>query len=495
MLLIGGSFLLTAAFCTLAVVLHPYQHEYREGAPLTVVKALLEGKNPYSLEVEPATSYLYGILYPLLNYPISRAWGPTLVPARVMSWLYVLATVVLVFLFAYRRGAGWGIAALAASLFAFTDPAKCIAQPVDLGILLCVASILVPHWGRFSRWSLLASILCVIAGFFAKPYFLIGIVYTAAHLFLFRSKAAALRYGMSALTLWALSLYLVSRLLPTYLNDCVFVLYSATNNVPQHAMNQLKEYLGRNLWLVAAVLGLVLMSLARVRWRNVGLDLFKPRLPLITGFGTNLYFELSALIAWLVFMYKLGGNTGGGGGTYLNHLLSPLLVLVVADKLDAFPGWVAAKLVVVASLLVFLVQASRFQFDQVENLRGYRGKIAALERALAAKRQVLNSSNTASMMVEQNKPVYDSGLSIYFMDGESKYSQCLVYGSAIHDRNQAYLMDIQTKVESKAFDAVLLSLYDQWKIPSSLSSHYVRKATYPYPSILGDYPVEFWERK
>jgi hypothetical protein len=495
MLLIGGSFLLIAAYCTLTVVAYPYQHEYREGAPLLPVKALLERKNPYSLEVEPASTYVYGILYPLLNYPISRALGVTLVHARVMSWLYLLATVVLVLLVAHRRGAGWGTAALAASLLPVTDPVKCLAQPVDLGILLCVASIVVPHWGRFARWSLLASILFSIAGFFAKPYFLIGTVYTAAYLCLFRSKAGALRYGMVALTLWALSLYLASRLLPTYLNDCLFMHYNVATDDPQHAMHQLKDYSGRNLWLLVAVLGLVLMSLARIRWRDLGLDLLRPGRPLITGVGMNLNFEVSALIALLVFMYKLGGHTGGGGGTYLNHLLSPLLVLVVADKLDAFPGWVAVKSAVVASLLVFLVQASRAQYEPVKRLRDNRRQIAALERALAPKRHVLNSSNTASLMIGQHKPVYDSGLSIYFASGESRYSQALVYGSAIGDRHQAYLKDIQTKVESGAFDAVLVSAYDQWKIPSSLSSHYVRKAIYPYPTLLDNLPVEFWERQ
>ena len=133
LLVLAIGFLAYAATGIFAYVTHPYQHEFREGAPVVVVKTMLRGENPYSLAQQATATYVYGILYPLLNYPLSRVFGATIVSARIMSWLYVWAAALLIFRFAYRRNRSLAMAAFCTVPFFFTEPFKAGAQPNDLG--------------------------------------------------------------------------------------------------------------------------------------------------------------------------------------------------------------------------------------------------------------------------------------------------------------------------------------------------------------------------
>lgn len=489
---IAGAFLLVHVALTLRVVLYTYQHEYREAAPMVVVRAFLDGKNPYSLQMQPAYTYVYGFLYPLLNTPISKAFGLTLVNARIMSWLYSMAAAFLVFRFSRKTIGSVALAGLLAVAFLFADPERATAQPEDLGLLLLVGSMLIPLCARFSPLSLSLGVLLSILGFYTKPYYLIGIGYTAAGLFVFRSKGRAIVYFASAVTVLALSALLIHSIFPAYLNDCFFHHQNVATYSWAHLVGQLKGYCTRNVFLLAIAVGLGVVSLRGVRDRHLGLSLLDPRRPLVTGVRLNWYFEVSALVIFGLWVWKLGGHLGGGRGTYLNRMLSPVLVLMVANRLGRRPGLFWSKCAAVCCLLAFLAFACRDQYALIRRLDGYRQQIVALESVLADKQNVLNSPNTVSILLEQGKPVYESGHSVYFISGDSRYARRYIYGNAIAEANRSYLQDVAQKVQSKFFDAVLVPSLEPWSIPVVLSSYYRQTKTYHYPALWGDLPVDVW---
>ena len=493
LLVVAIGFLIYTTTGTFAIVTYPYQHEFREGAPVVVVKAMLNGQNPYSLALQASTTYVYGILYPLLNYPISRLFGATLLDARIMSWLYMWATALLIFQFAFRQSRSVGTAAFCTVPFFFTEPYKASAQPNDLGVLLLVATLLIVYQKDFSPLALVLSAVFSVLGFYAKAFFMVGIVYVAGYLFVFRSKRTAVYYFAMAMGLWVASLLLVHRLWPAYLNDCLFHHMGVANYTRLHVHEQLDAYRERNVYLVLAVLGLVVAALRQIRYRRVRIDVLHPDQPLLNGVRVNLYFELSALLIFFIFFYKIGGHSGSWGGVYLNLLLSPVLILLVAEKFDSFttPRWLAY--VAAALLVAFMVKNGKLQHEGTQRLPEYAKQIALLEHAMASKRLVMNSEFTASIAVAQNREIFESGQSQYFITGNNRYSK-FVYGDAITEANDRYLQDIKQKIERKYFDLVLAAT--AWNLPpSSLSANYEKRNVYAYPGLLDGGGVEFWERK
>jgi hypothetical protein len=476
------------------IITHPYQHEYREAASLVVVRALLDGKNPYAMSLQPAFAYVYGILYPLLNYPISKLLGLHIVHARIMSCVYVWLTALLIFQFSYKRNRSIATAAFCTVPFFFTEFPKTTALPSDLGILLLVSSILVAYQGGFSPWSLVLSVLFSVLGFYTKPYFLVGILYIAVYLFLFESKRKGLTYFALALAAWVLSLRLIHSLLPAYLNNCLFHHINIASFFQEHVNRQLKEYSAANLALVLVALGLCVAACRRTRPGRLRLDLWHLRPPLINGVRTRLYFEVSIVTMLLLFYFKLGGHPGAWGATYLIHLVSPLLVLMVTEKFGSrlTPNWL--KCVTVLALVGFMLSGAKRQSEQARQVRDFIPHIARIERAIAPMRNVLNAPFTVSIVLDQGKQIYESGQSEYFITGaRDKYSKCLVYGTSIQEVHERYLLDLKRMIEAKYFDLVTAS--DGWQLPASLGTYYDKRAVLTYPGLLDSGPIELWERR
>jgi hypothetical protein len=139
-----------------------------------------------------------------------------------------------------------------------------------------------------------------------------------------------------------------------------------------------------------------------------------------------------------------------------------------------------------------MVKNGKLQHEGTQRLPEYAKEITLLERAMAGRPQVMNSEFTASIAVAQNREIYESGQSEYFITGNNKYSK-FVYQDAIADANQRYLQEIRRKVESKYFDVILAAT--AWNLPGSFGTYYEKKRVYAYPGLLDGGGVEFWERK
>src|SRR4051812_8085724 len=62
----------------------PYPNTYREGALMTTTEALVRGKNPYALALQPQYTNVYGIVYPLFVWPWAKLFGISMVVHRIV---------------------------------------------------------------------------------------------------------------------------------------------------------------------------------------------------------------------------------------------------------------------------------------------------------------------------------------------------------------------------------------------------------------------------
>jgi len=67
-----------------------------------------------------------------------------------------------------------------------------------------------------------------------------------------------------------------------------------------------------------------------------------------------------------------------------------------------------------------MVKNGKLQREGTQRLPEYARQISQLERAMASKRQVMNSEFTASIAVAQDRQIYESGHSEYFITGQQQ---------------------------------------------------------------------------
>jgi len=62
-----------------------YPLEYREFGVIFSTDLLLQGYNPYSIDLQPVAMNAYGIIYNMLVLPLAQVWGSTPFAHRVVS--------------------------------------------------------------------------------------------------------------------------------------------------------------------------------------------------------------------------------------------------------------------------------------------------------------------------------------------------------------------------------------------------------------------------
>src|ERR1035437_620686 len=78
------------------IILYPYPQEFREGHLMSTTKLLIDGINPYSLEVYPNYYNSYGILYNLVVFPFAYLFGCSLEIHRAVSALFIFSSLGLI---------------------------------------------------------------------------------------------------------------------------------------------------------------------------------------------------------------------------------------------------------------------------------------------------------------------------------------------------------------------------------------------------------------
>jgi hypothetical protein len=151
----------------------PAPLEYRENVVILTTDLLLHGKNPYILENQPVYVNVFGLGYNWVTASVMRLVGSTdqFVAHRAVSIICALACSLALFMTLRRDGVGW-LLCLAGSitwLFHLCVGLAPTARPDALGLLLFLASVLVPYYAHFSARSVAASTVLGICAFLTKP--------------------------------------------------------------------------------------------------------------------------------------------------------------------------------------------------------------------------------------------------------------------------------------------------------------------------------------
>ncbi|MFB2934889.1 hypothetical protein ACE1B6_06385 [Aerosakkonemataceae cyanobacterium BLCC-F154] len=447
------------------MIFYPFQLEYREAAPLTNTILLLKGGNPYDIANQPENTNVYGILYPLFVYPFAKLWGATIPVHRAISTFFIFAATGLIFWVMRSLKVSLILSIVAAIVFYWHQilSATFFVKPDSMGLFLFLASLVVAWKHKYSWLSLLASIILGLLGFIAKPYFVLSIPYLCLYLFLFHSKKKGIYYGFLSFLATGFTFGILNGLFATYFDNNFFGYLNQrlAGSGLNYAFYQSKTYIFENLSIVVILVafGYILVKNTILNWHRFRVkeaiaqkfNLSKFNQPLIK-LDVDL-FTFCLLISLVLFYLKLGQHTGNWLA-YLYHLVSPFLIIIafrLANKLDV--NSIILLLAIIALNLFFIYPQPLFKgqdnYQQWQNLRVL----------ISQHENVLNSPAIASILLEQDKKVYDSGQSEYFILGQKRkiFNIELPTDNKIKQRVKDYKQEIASSIQNQEFDLVVLT--------------------------------------
>jgi len=480
------------------LVTFPYPLAYREGAVLFTTDLLLKGKNPYSLQNMPTAMNVYGINCHFFVYPFAKLWGATFVVHRAVSAVFLILSCILFFQILRRHQVNviYSLSAvliLYASLLYRQTP---LARPDCLGFFLFLLSMFIPWLQKYSTRSLLISVVLGVAGFYTKAYYVLSIPYLAAYLFLFVSKKKAIFYGSLSALLLILTAFITNEIFETYFVNTFFNHVNvATNDINQLRL-QLALFLIYNsglvlLFVVYSALSVFdrttedsreslrfVTALEKLIKRINVPDYDKPFLD--TAFPLSLY---ALILSFGLFYFKLGRHNGSMM-TYAYQLITPFFLLFTYSLLNSpLKNLRSAKLINNYGYVLFMpciLLSLYLLWSSAFSLKDSREWLSMedwrhIEKITRSHENILNSPVIVSILMEQNKAVYDAGQIEYF-----KYSHCppgwldgfLLSNTAISERWQEYENFVRQAVQQQAFDAVMVTPWERAPYPEGLQEYY-----------------------
>ena len=445
------------------IILWPYQLEYREGASQTYTQAILEGKKLFSLESEPLYNNNYGILYNIIVAPLALIFGNTLQIHRIVSIFFIFLSSSLI-VGVLQKEKVHLLFALAGGLLFWTTQLYSvipIARPDSFGTLVFLCAIFLPWFFNYSTITLVTSVLLGCLAFLVKPYFVICIPYITLYLFLFISKRKGVQYAVISTVLLCAMIVSVNSITETYFYDVVYINSQAPTDNIRYSLNQLGkfslDYSGIIILAVALLCMRFYPNISNLGKRNAISSL---RLNSLTDLSQPLFsvrlnlavfcFSLSLLLIY----FKLGRHMGANM-TYLFELMSPFLIVMI------FPLF---KENYIPDLLIIpFIMINLFHFMDVNVLSCWKNSDMSnwrmVETYIHQGSQILNSPAITSILINQNKPVVDSGQSEYFYYPPlpEKIFYFLPSPDELSKRRHEYKTSIIDAVTDEEFDYVILT--------------------------------------
>lgn len=452
------------------LVIFPYSAMLREGAMMTSTDALVKGLNPYAMALQPQYVNEYGIIYPLLVWPLAKIFGTTILIHRIVTAISILISCLLIFLVLVRMRIPillniWAILMLYSSLLYPGTSTPCI-DPAATGMFLFLVTIFVPWFCRYSYKSLIISMLCGILAFYTKPYLVLGIPIIGSYLFLFVSKEKGLFYTFLWLLLTLLSVILVNQTLPAYFDNCFFV--SANMGPSWESMDrlylQIHLYTGLHQWVLLLMAVFILgftfefflrnpidriLKNIRQFFLNIRINAFKE--PLIKlNFPLVVYAGLCSAFV----LYMSLGRHGGAMLWYFFQLLSPFFLITAVWLFSRHLLWpIWCVLFLILTLHTMTIDQGDKWFDK--DLLGW----PQLSQLVSQHQHILNTPLIAPLLIEQHKEVYDNGQAEYFLSGgQRNYWMKGVFkeDQQVYLQQMIFFTNIKLMVENKEYDLILL---------------------------------------
>ena len=441
--------------------LYPYQHGIREGATPSLIHLFDHDQPVFSYETLPVYFYSYGFVYPFLGYLFSI--GSYLVSLRILTLLFAFFCSFLLSWTIYRTSgqAIWSLIFIPIFFWVVIIHSSG-ALPTTTGQFFYLACLIFPIVFK-SRLSLILSAIFGLLAFHTKTYFVLAPAMVGLYLFLFRSKKTGLLYSSGFLGIFILSFPLVIYFFPAYYDSIYFTHIGTTYpSFPQHRFKQLEDFFFSNRYIlqgfisIACIGTLIFLWKWIIKWGIKSLEISYSRKwirdfkkPVIDFDKPAMAFSLFGLLAFLAFYFRLGLHTGAGQASYLNHISYPffLLLLPIAMNSGIQFRLIIQLFIALQLSLLWIPSSPKKNFNYLENQMG------EIENLILSKGEVLNSPSVASIIVNNNLPLYENGQSLYFRD-------CAVKGnpnrSKIDSINSEFVNRVREKIERKEFDLIML---------------------------------------
>lgn len=492
---------------------HPYQLEYREGAGLVTAQDFIQDKNPFSIILQPQHTYTYGFLYPYIVSLIANVYENTLFVHRVFTYLFISATCLIVFFVLLRKKVNFVLAFSALVLLhqsIVNATYTAVARPEGLGMFLMTLGIIIPWRYNYSWSSLITSIVFGILAFLTKQYYILSIPVIALYLFLFISKEKSVKYSIISVISLLFVVLTLDHFFPMYINNTFFMHVNISGYLYSHMKDQLAVYAEINLYLILIILMSLFISVKEYLSARQGETVSKVisnikknfhyntntkiygKEPMIKS-ETDFLFLFTLLVVLFVFMINLGGNKGNSDAVYLFQLASPYLILVTILLLDSVKNKLfkslACLLLVVTLNLEFNIQ----RHDYAEFASCFR----KVEDVIKVSRNPLNSPENVSIMISQNKPVYNSGLTEFFHLARNTFRKSSGSSQVINNRLSEFRKEVNEKIRKKEFDVILLTenYFSYFIDPEMLKQNYNFKDKICAKMIYQNWNTEVWVPK
>ena len=489
---------------------HPYQIEYREGGALNATQLFLENRNPFSITEQPQNTYVYGFLYPLAVKPFAKAFGNTLFVHRSFVYFFICATCMLVFYVLIRKKVNFvfSFAAMIILHQSIINAANTpLARPDGLGIFLFTLAIIIPWRWKFSNSSLAASIIISILGYLAKPYYFLAVPIIALYLFLFISRRKSVIYSVMSAIIFIAVITVTTLIFPMYINNTLIAHINDSAYIYNNVKDQIAEYTEINVYVLLILLLSVInisrnflkkhysetvahiAEVIKSKYKtNSGWKFLKDEPKIVCGY--DLLFAFSLLFVLILFIIKLGGHPGNYHAAYLFHLASPFLILVTFQLLNKTAGKLFNSL---AALIIIITMNVEFESPRYEFER-YANCFEQMDVLVKNSRNVLNSPENVSIMIRENKPVYNSGLSEYFSTRYAKTDVAIESSGLVNERTEKFHKELDDKIARKEFDLIFMTknYYNYFVNEGLLKQNYVLKETICAPFIYHVLEVEAW---
>ncbi len=450
------------------VVSFPYSNTLREGALVATTSLLAHGINPYSMEVQPQYTNIYGIVYPAIVWPFASLWGQTLPVHRAVTGLFIFACCFVMFGVLAQKKVPFLVNAsvvlmLYASLLYPGTSTPCV-DPAATALLFMLLTIFIPYFLRYSYQSLVLSALFGILAFYTKLYLVLGLPIMASYLFLFVSKKKGLLYAGGAFLLFALSAVVMNAIFPCYFNNCFFVHsnYAAEWATMERLESQLKSYSLLHMGSIILVIGSLIYGLRSLIKSGQGQSLkrdvldFPKRMqwfsfeePLVkASFPVDIYAGICALMVLLLCLGKHGGATLW----YFFQLLSPFLLMAVAQVASSISLWP----IVAMPLLVFNLYSLTAQHQFHKDMEGW----SHVRPLINSTNRVLCSPLIAPLLIEQNREIFDDGQTEYFLYGAFRrgiWKNFLKEDPRVYMAMTIYLSKLEQMIQHKEFGLLVIS--------------------------------------
>lgn len=478
------------------IIFFPFQHEYREGAIIPIVNLLKEFQNPYSTNNLPQAFYAYGFGFPLFVALFDFVLNPfgisTLETARLLTTLCILAGSIFVFIILKKKNVNISIAIVAVSVFIYEQIILSnFAFPNSCAVLFLIAGYFIADYYNFSNKSTAFSLLIFLVGFYIKQYVLLGAVILLCYYTVFINCKRGLIFICAFSISFGLCVVLINNVFELYFSVSYYAIKGSNISSFNHLKNQLNSFVGDNfLYFVALILFifcyLSVSNIKKVNSLNAVFDELRKG-------GLFLFAFLGGLGAFVV---KLGWHEGSCCATYLYHIMTPFLIILIAQFLSNYINKSYINTVSIVLLITFTVKIHSRYIENYHRLKSMKPELEAIQSKVLKYRSIYNSPEVSSIVAQTRNMIYNNGSTEYFRDAlnvkdQSKYA-------VIESTHENFIQKIKEEIDTKKFEAILQTknyFGFNYMDRSLLEQNYSFKETVYFQMLLGSWEVEIWERK